>query len=696
MSTHNNSKYKVEVDKYIDDLTKEDLEVLLRINAELLKEMDLHQLLKIIVDTTTKYLNCTGSLLIRYDETDNTVYPQVVSGGAISDIAVKLLGKQMQSFKQPIDKEYTNSIRSFKNKETIIGDKLRDFVSPPAPKLWADSAQKLYRMKTIISVPLFSHDKSYGVIVYSFSKKIEELQDRIVILLETYTAQAALALERSELLERANTRSNELELKNKELKTIFNITNSVVSTLNPVEVSQRAVDMVSARRGYLGALIVLMDEKQQNLRISALTQTDLSRAALKFVERDFKDYVIPLDSPEYQHILGVKSIKNDTLEMSEDFAEGFSPPLPRRVCNLIQKTLGLKSVVTVPIKRRGKIIGTVAFLLNHLKPEEIISDEKDFVKTFAFIMGIAIDNALSFQDREKALKEVAKTSKKLEKKNEELRESAKRERDMIDILGHELRTPMSIIKSGFGLLDMVFRNQVYEKIGAKAEELLKKYVERIDENIEREINLIDTLLSSTKLEKDKLALSREDVDIVDVIEDAITGQQGLILRKGLELKFKKPKNWENYPKIYADRGRIQEVIDNILNNAVKYTEDGSIRIDIEYGPDFVKLKIKDTGVGIPERALQNLGKKFFRVNQYTNGDTERSLEMVRPGGTGLGLYVTYGIVKAHNGKIWAQSEEGKGTTFYIVLPRYKGQKIEKRGRISKSANVFEREKLEKK
>jgi GAF domain-containing protein len=259
MSTHNNSKYKVEVDKYIDDLTKEDLEVLLRINAELLKEMDLHQLLKIIVDTTTKYLNCTGSLLIRYDETDNTVYPQVVSGGAISDIAVKLLGKQMQSFKQPIDKEYTNSIRSFKNKETIIGDKLRDFVSPPAPKLWADSAQKLYRMKTIISVPLFSHDKSYGVIVYSFSKKIEELQDRIVILLETYTAQAALALERSELLERANTRSNELELKNKELKTIFNITNSVVSTLNPVEVSQRAVDMVSARRGYLGALIVLMD-----------------------------------------------------------------------------------------------------------------------------------------------------------------------------------------------------------------------------------------------------------------------------------------------------------------------------------------------------------------------------------------------------------------------------------------------------
>ncbi len=290
-------------------------------------------------------------------------------------------------------------------------------------------------------------------------------------------------------------------------------------------------------------------------------------------------------------------------------------------------------------------------------------------------------------------KKVEQATYELKKKILALQELRRRERDMIDIMGHELRTPLSIVKSGFGFLNMYFEKNVYKKLDQEAKEKIMKYFERIDENIEREIKLLDNMLGATRLDKGKLELNLEPVDMIDVIEDGIVGQRKHAFAKNLYIVFNKPKDAENFPKAWADRARTQEVMDNLLSNAVKYTNAGGVTVDIEHNKKEIIIHVKDTGVGIPENERQNLGKKFYRINQYTEGSKDRELKIVRAGGTGLGLYVTFGIVQAQGGKIWVDSKVGKGSTFHFTVPIFTGQNKQTESKEVDLKDMFKRQGL---
>lgn len=125
--------------------------------------------------------------------------------------------------------------------------------------------------------------------------------------------------------------------------------------------------------------------------------------------------------------------------------------------------------------------------------------------------------------------------------------------------------------------------------------------------------------------------------------------------------------------VYADRSQMQEIVDNLISNAVKYTDKGWIDIFVENDGDFVKFKIVDTGIGIAEEDQVNLGKKFYRVGPHVS-DESRLYNVVRPGGTGLGLYVTFNLVRKQGGTVSVESEPGKGSTFTFSIPKYTGQK----------------------
>jgi signal transduction histidine kinase len=190
------------------------------------------------------------------------------------------------------------------------------------------------------------------------------------------------------------------------------------------------------------------------------------------------------------------------------------------------------------------------------------------------------------------------------------------------------------------------------------------------ESTRREMALIETMLAATKVDANKIQVNGEKVDMLDVINDAIEGQKLFAIDKKIEIRFEKPK--EKFL-AYADRIRTQEVMDNLLNNGIKYTQKGYVEIKIEKikadKQPLIKVTIKDTGIGIAEDDLENLGKKFFRAKQYTNGEEQ----IVRPGGTGLGLYVVNGLVKAMGGKMNIKSKLGKGSTFSFTLPEHTGQ-----------------------
>ncbi|MBD3329192.1 hypothetical protein GF357_01735 [Candidatus Dojkabacteria bacterium] len=300
-------------------------------------------------------------------------------------------------------------------------------------------------------------------------------------------------------------------------------------------------------------------------------------------------------------------------------------------------------------------------------------------------------------------------TQELRQKVEQLEDARQKEQDMIDIMGHELRTPASVIKINADLL-----KSVKEKLKVPAKEkgiykTINKSISRIVDSTENQIKLINALLTSAKIEGERLSLAREAVDLDNIFDLGFAGQEKNAKSKGIDLVYNKA---DDIDYVYADSTRLQQIVDNLLSNAVKYTSEGKVQVDVKrVEDDFAQISISDTGVGIPEEDIARLGEKFYRVGQYLNEKEEAQikskkvevkdkdgkskvseqldLSIVRPGGTGLGLYVTFELVRAHGGKIWVDSEVGVGTTFHFTIPIYDEEKY---GKIvhKNTKNAFEK------
>ncbi|MHC1716462.1 MAG: ATP-binding protein [Candidatus Dojkabacteria bacterium] len=260
--------------------------------------------------------------------------------------------------------------------------------------------------------------------------------------------------------------------------------------------------------------------------------------------------------------------------------------------------------------------------------------------------------------------QVNEQTQELQIRVKQLQEARRKEADMIDIMGHELRTPATIVKLNAELLEGFTEEVVHDK------EKFKTYVTRIRTAVENEIKLINTLLSSAKLEGDKIELNFEEVNILNEIEMALYGHEMEAKEKGLIIINK---SGPDTPLVYADHSRVIEVLNNLIDNAIKYTNSGSVTVETFFNEDSVGVSIIDSGSGIKEEDLKNLGQKFYRVANYVEGGGTKH-EVVRPGGTGLGLYVTFGLVEKMGGKIEVESEVGKGSRFTFTIPRFDSQK----------------------
>jgi signal transduction histidine kinase len=264
-----------------------------------------------------------------------------------------------------------------------------------------------------------------------------------------------------------------------------------------------------------------------------------------------------------------------------------------------------------------------------------------------------------------------KKTKQLEHKIKHLKNDPK-ETNVLDIIGHELRTPLSVIKINSDLL---------ESSGSTNS---TKYVKRIQKALDTETKLLNKLLTSSKIEGKKIDLNLQKVDINEKIEDVVEIQKPKIKKKKLELEF----NLSTQKVfVYADPIRVIEILNNLLENAIKYTNKGSIEIETKVEGNKVYTSIKDTGRGIKKKDLQRLGEKFFRVEQYSFSEFNDDFDVVNPGGVGLGLYVTFNLIKKMGGEIDVDSKVGEGSTFTFTLPKYKGQRSKK---TESSKNIFKR------
>jgi signal transduction histidine kinase len=222
--------------------------------------------------------------------------------------------------------------------------------------------------------------------------------------------------------------------------------------------------------------------------------------------------------------------------------------------------------------------------------------------------------------------------------------------EFVSIAAHQLRTPLSAIK---WTIRMVLDGDT-GPINPEQKELLEKTYE----SNERMIHLINDLLNVTRIEEGRFLYKQESVQLEDLVGDVVSSSQELLKMKDIKFDLNVPKTL--LPDIYADKEKIELVVQNLLENAVKYTpKGGSIVINLRKEGDCALFEIKDDGVGIPKSQQDRIFGKFFRGENVVKMETE---------GTGLGLYTSKNIIEAHKGKIWFESDEGRGTTFYFSLP----------------------------
>lgn len=233
--------------------------------------------------------------------------------------------------------------------------------------------------------------------------------------------------------------------------------------------------------------------------------------------------------------------------------------------------------------------------------------------------------------------------------------------EFISTASHEMRTPVASIEGYLGLA----LNPNTAQIDDKAREFILKAHEAA-KHLGR---LFQDLLDVSKSEDGRLTNNPKVVDIMAFTREIIGGLEEKAHEKGLRLIFKpNPKDGEKHVvpvyNVNLDNDHIREVIDNLTENAIKYTLQGEVIVDVTGNEDNVVISIKDSGIGIPNEDIPHLFQKFYRVN---NTETNQI------GGTGLGLYLCRRLAEAMNGRIWVESEYQKGSTFFLELPRISAQ-----------------------
>lgn len=230
----------------------------------------------------------------------------------------------------------------------------------------------------------------------------------------------------------------------------------------------------------------------------------------------------------------------------------------------------------------------------------------------------------------------------------------KQRSDFISTASHEMRTPVAAIQ---GYIDLA-RNPKVCTVDDKA----KNYLNKAHEATEHLGRLFQDLLTVSKSEDGRIEMRPEVIEVDDLIQKTVDMLQQKAKAKNLTLIMPQVSQSDIKPlmHVYVDKIRLQEVLTNLIDNAIKYTAHGGVRVSATANEDTVLIAVTDSGIGIATEDIPHLFQKFYR----TDNTATREI-----GGTGLGLYITRQLVTQMNGRVWAQSTVGKGSTFFISLPR---------------------------
>ena len=431
--------------------------------------------------------------------------------------------------------------------------------------------------------------------------------------------------------------------KNRALDATYKLIEIILGTNDFDEMTQKIADIIPMTLGYELAILWLIDEKKEKLVKTSISQTIKDEQLLNKLKDSFKNPGIALG---YQDNLCVKAITERKQYISTELFDFLGPAVTYDSAKEIQNMMGTDLNIATPLMARSAPIGVL--IISMSKDEKGLSDfEKEMLRKFSENAGIALENARLYKTLKDAKENLSEAYENLIVLN-------KMKDEFLTVASHELRTPMTIVKSYLWMLEQ-------QKAGKLKKKQLE-YLEKALKGTQRMIDLINDMLNISKFEQSKVFFNIQQVDLCDLIKEIITGFEIKVNSKNIYLKLD-----ESCSDAFADidKEKMRDVLMNIIDNAVKFTDKGGVDIGVQVDLDKVTISIKDSGSGISQEDLPKLFHKFGRIdNSYTIASDTR--------GTGLGLYIAKLYIEGMGGKIWATSEgPNKGSTFWISIPKSK-------------------------
>ncbi len=512
-----------------------------------------------------------------------------------------------------------------------------------------ESLKTMDALLAAIAVPITAQGKMNAALLLGKKLSGDAFSNEELRLLTVLGPQIGSAIQKAKLYEEVKSftvklqievdrATKELKERNRFLVALQDLTSLITHSLDYKKVTQEIVDGIAKKLGYIGGILMLFDKRTGVTWAEAVTETALTKMAFKLLPIPISSFRGNIADPD----LASQAMRSGHVTESSNLADFLNPPIPTAICRAMQAMTHIKHIVAVPIVSEDEIIGCIVYTIGKEK-KDISNSEEAMMKALANQAGIVIHNLHLFEQIEKANNELGAA-------NDHLRVLDEAKSEFISIASHQLRTPMTGI---MGYLSMLVGGDF-----GKLDPSIGKILENILGASKRMIRLINIFLNISKIEAGSFEIVKKPTQIEDIVETEFVELAKLAKDKGLTLIFDKPK--QQLALISLDRDKLSDVIQNLIDNAIKYTDRGSVTVRTEiFGSELI-VRVADTGRGIPKDQVDKLFNKFVR------GD---GIARIHPDGSGLGLFIAKKIVESHGGRIWVESEgEGKGSTFAFAIP----------------------------
>lgn len=448
-----------------------------------------------------------------------------------------------------------------------------------------------------------------------------------------------LSNQSKEVAESLYRQNLELAVKNKTLSLLEKLYQISIKTLEPGETAKQISNKIREDFNF---------ERVSILRYEARTDT-LSQLACAESERFHAshagmDCAFGRDTTSWASQIAFFKplLEEKKSSYTENLHDIWNTELPEDKLSAIIADGHAHSVIGYPLIINDSVIGVCMLILNRVY-KDIVPYERESIATFSNVIAVALDKAFLYE-------QIKESNDRLAESNDRLRELDRQKSEFVSIASHQLRSPLTAM-TGYASL-------MLEGTFGELSTDLREAAVRIFESGKTMAVAIDDFLNVTRIEQGRMVYTYEPFTLHDLVKQAIAEMHFIAERKGLVLEYEGAGDPIG---INADKGKVKQIVTNLLDNAIKYTKQGNVTVSITTDAHMAHVKVADTGIGLSEEDRQRLFLKFSRA-QNANEISVR--------GTGLGLFIALEMAKAQGGTVSVESPgRGKGSTFTFSIPR---------------------------